>query len=92
MGGLSIERIVQENTGKRYFERWMCATFAMLKRIKERHLRASPVVVQTGEAGEVLFGNGGSRLGSNETVGVGRVPHDQHLTHTHTDTLQNNLT
>lgn len=54
---------------------------------KGAHLRASSVVVQTGEAGEVLFGDGGSRLGCNQTVGVGRVSHNQHLkTHTHTKT------
>lgn len=43
------------------------------------NLRASPVVVQTGEAGEVLFGDGGSRLGCNQTVGVGRVSYNQNL-------------
>lgn len=54
---------------------------------KGAHLRASSVVVQTGEAGEVLFGDGGSRLGCNQTVGVGRISHNQHLkTHTHTKT------
>lgn len=43
------------------------------------HLRASPVVVQTCEAGEVLFRDGGSTLGCNQTVGVGRISYNQHL-------------
>ena len=42
-------------------------------------LGAGPVVVQTGEAGEVLFRDGRSRLCSDQTVSVGRVPHNQHL-------------
>lgn len=45
----------------------------------QTNLRASPVVVQTGEAREVLFGDGGSGLGRNQTVGVGRVSHNQNL-------------
>lgn len=60
---------------------------------KGAHLRASSVVVQTGEAGEVLFGDGGSRLGCNQTVGVGRISHNQHLkTHTHTHENKTDIT
>ena len=36
-------------------------------------------MVQTGEAGEVFFRDRRSRLCSDQTVGVGRVPHDQYL-------------
>lgn len=54
------------------------------------HLRASSVVVQTGEAGEVLFRDRRSRFGGNQAVGVGRVPHDQDLKDTQ-HTLQNEL-
>lgn len=50
-----------------------------VKEVRGLYLRASPVVVQTGEAGKVLFGDRGSRLGCNQTVGVGRVSHNQHL-------------
>lgn len=50
-----------------------------VKEVRGPYLRASPVVVQTGEAGKVLFGDRGSRLGCNQTVGVGRVSHNQHL-------------
>lgn len=46
---------------------------------KRSHLRASPVVVQTSEAGEVCFRDGGSRLGCDQAVGVGRIPNHKHL-------------
>lgn len=46
---------------------------------KTTHLRASPVVIQTGETGEVCFRDGRSRLGCNQTVGVGRVSNHKHL-------------
>lgn len=49
------------------------------KKKKKTHLRASPVVVQTSETGEVCFRDGGSRLGCNQTVGVRRVSNDKHL-------------
>lgn len=42
-------------------------------------LRAGPVVVQTGQAGEVLLRNGGSRFGGDQTVGVGWVTDNKHL-------------
>lgn len=54
--------------------------------MRKRHLRASPVVVQTGEAGEVLLGDGGSRLGCYQTVGVGGVSYNKHLQRTSTRT------
>ena len=50
--------------------------------VARTHLGASSVVVQTGEAGEVLLGDGGSRLCCNQTVGVGWVSYNQNLRHT----------
>ena len=47
--------------------------------VTHMYLGSGPVVVQAGEAGEVLLGKGGSRLGGNQAVGVGWVPHHQDL-------------
>lgn len=41
--------------------------------LKKSDLGSGPVMVQTGQAGEVLLGNGGSRFGCDQTVGVGWV-------------------
>lgn len=43
------------------------------------YLGAGSVVVQSGQTGEVLFGDGWSRLGGDQTVGVRRVSNHQDL-------------
>lgn len=43
------------------------------------YLGAGSVVVQSGQAGEVLFGDGWSRLGGDQTVGVRWVSNHQDL-------------
>lgn len=48
-------------------------------------------MVQAGQAGEVLFGDGWSRLGGDQTVGVGRVSDHQNLDTT-TGRYQGNAT
>lgn len=48
--------------------------------LTDTYLGTGSVVVQTGQAGEVLLGDGRSRLGGDQTVGVRRVPHHQNLT------------
>ncbi len=37
------------------------------------HLRASPVVIQACQTGEILFGDGWGGFGRNQTVSVGWV-------------------
>lgn len=44
------------------------------------YLGAGSVVVQSGQAGEVLFGDGRSRLGGDQAVGVRWVSNHQNLT------------
>lgn len=43
------------------------------------YLGRGSVVVQSGQAGEVLFGDGWSGLGGDQTVGVRRVSNHQNL-------------
>ena len=40
---------------------------------------SSPVVVQSGQSGKVLFRNGGCVLGADETIGVGWIADDQNF-------------
>ena len=43
------------------------------------HLSLSSVLVESGEAGEVLLGDAGSRLGAKQGICVGRVSHNNNL-------------
>ncbi len=58
---IELETSIKQNEKWRWMRRW------------GSDLRAGPVMVQTGQAGEVLLRNGGSRFGGDQTVGVGWV-------------------